>query len=116
MWQLPEMGGHTVTDCELVRAFLALLFLVDHPGDGHAWAMVAGSPLASILDLKPEDGLDGSPAVARRERTEILSEGLGPWLVGLRDKTGGTYTLRGSADGLIGDRGLMLGRIVLTYA
>jgi ATP-dependent helicase/nuclease subunit A len=81
-------GGHTVTDCELVRAFLALLFLVDHPGDGHAWAMVAGSPLASILDLKPEDGLDGSPAVARRARTEILSEGLGPWLVGLRDKLG----------------------------
>jgi len=81
-------GGHSITDCELVRAVLALLYLVDHPGDGYAWAMVTGSKLAGVLELEVDDGLKGGQALAHRVRTEILSKGLGPWLADLRDRLG----------------------------
>ena len=72
-----EEGGNPLTDSAAVLAMLALLQLIDHPGDRVARFHVAQSPLGPSLGFDDWQDNAQATALARHLRGQLLDEGYG---------------------------------------
>ncbi|MDF1838610.1 MAG: 3'-5' exonuclease, partial [Planctomycetota bacterium] len=91
-------GGNPLVDAESVSVAMSLLTLADHPTSTAAALHVATSPLGRHLGFTDEEFSSESGAVGRdpeflkacaglaqRVRGEVLEQGYGAWLYGLRE-------------------------------
>ena len=74
-----EEGGVSVADSEPVLAILALLRMVDHPGDTISRYLVRKTPASLLLGLSPDEWMDeeARTGVIQQVRRRLLSEGYG---------------------------------------
>ncbi|MBT8398344.1 MAG: UvrD-helicase domain-containing protein [Gemmatimonadetes bacterium] len=70
-------GGTPLTDAAPVNAILALLRMVDHPGDKLARYHVAKTPVGEVVGYTDYDDLPGSNRLARRIRGQLMRDGYG---------------------------------------
>lgn len=72
-----EEGGNPLTDSVAVQLMLALMQLIDHPGDTVARFHVANSPLGTLLDYQNHQDHEATYRLAQQLRGEIVSFGFG---------------------------------------
>ncbi|NDC36668.1 MAG: hypothetical protein EBZ48_01300, partial [Proteobacteria bacterium] len=72
-----QEGGVPLTDSAAVLVFLALLTLVDHPGDTIARYHVANSPLGEVCGVRPGTSTSEVGAVMSTLRGDLLVRGYG---------------------------------------
>ncbi|MEZ6092823.1 MAG: UvrD-helicase domain-containing protein [Pirellulaceae bacterium] len=76
-------GGNSLTDSASVNLILALLHLIDHPGDDVARFHLSHSPLAEMLALAPENvetrsgNVQATPGATAGLRRELSETGFG---------------------------------------
>ncbi|MCB0317442.1 MAG: UvrD-helicase domain-containing protein [Bdellovibrionales bacterium] len=75
-----EEGGIKLTDSLAVNAFLSLLTLIDHPGDGIARFHVASSPLGKILGFETHKDISAAHVLSLKLKREINKTSLGDFL------------------------------------
>ena len=75
-----EEGGNPLTDSPAVEVILAMLTLVDHPGDRVAAFHVATSPLGPIVGLTDFQNTEQIRLVAQRIRQKLVAERFGELL------------------------------------
>lgn len=98
-----EEGGTSLLDSAAVVSVLALLRLVDHPGDGLSRYHVAATAVGAAVGLGPEDGPAKVHAVTRTWRRRLVEDGYGKTLAALAHEID---------DSLSGREGLRFGRLV----
>ena len=89
-----EEGGTTLLDSAGVVTLLALLRLVDHPGDGLARYHVASTPLGEVVGLTDWNAPAIAHAVARRWRRRLVEDGFGRTLAALAQNLEGSLAQR----------------------
>ncbi len=70
-------GGTPLTDAAPVNAILALLRMVDHPGDRLARYHVAKTPVGEVVEYAHHDDLAEANRLARKLRGRLMRDGYG---------------------------------------
>lgn len=78
-----EEGGTRLTDSAAVVGVLALLRLVDHPGNGLARYHVARTPVGAAVGYTDPAHLEGAGRLGRRVCRDLLEDGYGSTLAAL---------------------------------
>ena len=93
-----EEGGVPVADSGPVLAILALLRMVDHPGDTISRYLVRMTPAGLLLGLSPEEWMDDEAVTGATQqvRRRLLSEGYGRVLSGWVRALAGEVSARDS--------------------
>lgn len=89
-----EEGGNPLTDSPAVMAAMALLKLIDHPGDRIAAFHVASSPLGTVVGLNDFCSPGELDKVISVWRRKILDDGYGTTISRLREGLRGYYSER----------------------
>ena len=75
-----EEGGTPLNDAPAPATVLALLRMIDHPGDRLARYHVAGTPLGGVVGLRDPADDEAAAAVAARLRRQLVEDGYGATL------------------------------------